>query len=243
MTPKGTLLPLENLSMADRVEGKLLAYFEEMAFKPGDSLPNELEISQKLGVSRPIVREALSRLRMLGMIETKTRRGMIMTKPDLLGGLQRVLNPFILSKDNLDDLFELRLILEMGIAELLFVRRSEEKLHELEAIVVRQEQLPMLTKEDEVEFHGKLYEMTENQTFKRFQSLLMPVFDHVFKEYHEHGRRSTATSTVTHRDLLNVIRTGNPALFREAMLDHLAPYFSGISNRSSGEVSSASGSV
>lgn len=233
MTPKSSLLPLENVSMADRVEGKLREYFEEMAFKPGDSLPNELEISQKLSVSRPIVREALSRLRMLGMIETKPRRGMVMSKPDLLGGLERVLNPLILSKENLDDIFELRLILEMGIAEFLFARRSEEKLRELEEIVVRQERLPMLGKEDEVEFHGKLYEMTENQTFKRFQSLLMPVFDHVFREYHEHGRRTNVTSTVTHRDLLNVLRTGTPAVFREAMLNHLAPYFSSIANRSS----------
>lgn len=219
--------------MADRVEGKLREYFEEMAFKPGDSLPNELEISQRLGVSRPIVREALSRLRMLGMIETKPRRGMIMAKPDLLGGLQRVLNPLILSQENLDDLFELRLILEMGIAELLFARRSEAKLRELEAIVSRQEQLPVLNKEDEVEFHGKLYEMTENQTFRRFQSLLIPVFDHVFKTHHEHGRRVDVSGTVTHRDLLNVLKNGNPAAFREAMLDHLAPYFSGVQARSS----------
>lgn len=231
MSSKNSLVPLETVSMADRVEEKLREYFEEMAFKPGDSLPNELEISQKLGVSRPIVREALSRLRMLGMIDSKPRRGMTMSKPDLLGGLERVLNPLILSKENLDDIFELRLILEMGIAEFLFARRSEEKLCELEAIVTQQEQLPVLTKEDEINFHGKLYEMTENQTFSRFQTLLLPVFEHVFREYYEHGRRLNVTTQVTHRDLLNILKTGTPVAFREAMLKHLEPYFSSIKHR------------
>ena len=126
------LVPLGSLSMTDRVENILREYFAENKFKPGDALPNETDIAAQLNVSRNVVREALSRLRMLGMIEARPRRGMIIAQPDLLAGLEKVLNPLILSIDNLKDIFEMRLILEMGIAEFLFVRKTRKDIEELE---------------------------------------------------------------------------------------------------------------
>lgn len=224
-TQKKGLRPLNSMSMTDRVENILREYFQENAFKPGDPLPNEVEIADKLNVSRNVVREALSRLRMLGMIESRTRRGMVMARPDILGGIERVLNPFILGKDTLKDIFELRLILEMGIAEFLFARKNQEEIEELEAIVERKSALPEPTKEDEIEFHGKLYNMTGNETFKRFQILLLPVFEYVFEEYTKKEKKIQVTRRVTHKDLLNVLKKGNPEKFREAMRVHLAPYY------------------
>lgn len=181
------LVPLGSLSMTDRVENNLREYFKENRFKPGDPLPNEIEIANQLNVSRNVVREALSRLRMLGMIEARPRRGMVMAQPDLLAGLEKVLNPLILSTDNLKDIFEMRLILEMGIAEFLFARKTKKDIEELEQIVARQEDQFVPSRADEIVFHGKLYEMTGNETFTRFQTLLMPVFDHVFSEYYDKG--------------------------------------------------------
>ena len=59
----------------------------------GDSIPNEIELSSALGVARSVLREALSRLKMMGMIESRTRRGMILTEPFILGGMKRVVDP------------------------------------------------------------------------------------------------------------------------------------------------------
>lgn len=224
---KPLLKPLESLSMTDRVENKLREFFEENAFKPGDALPNELEIAERLQVSRSVVREALSRLRMLGMIEARPRRGMVMSRPDVLGGIERVLNPYILGKDTLKDIFELRLILEMGLAELLFARKTTKAITELEAIVQKQVQLKTLSKEDEIEFHGKLYEMSGNETLKRFQILLFPVFDHVY-EYSKKDAEIKIQDPVTHKDLVNVLKKGTPEKFRAAMQKHLSPYYQSI---------------
>ncbi|MCE7070873.1 GntR family transcriptional regulator [Dyadobacter sp. CY327] len=225
ITKANTLEPMESLSMTDRVENILREYLTENGFKPGDSLPNETEIAQKLNVSRNVVREALSRLRMLGMVETRTRRGMVMSQPDLLAGIEKVMNPSILSKGNMKDIFELRLILEMGISEFLFARKTEKDLKDLEAIVLKQKGLKSLTKEDEVEFHSKLYEMTGNDTFKRFQILLLPVFDHVFLNYFERGAHTEIQNTSSHYDLFTVLRDGTADDFRKAMHSHLAPYY------------------
>jgi GntR family transcriptional repressor for pyruvate dehydrogenase complex len=224
-TSVSPLEPLGSLSMTDRVENILRAYFAENKFKPGDSLPNEIEIANQLNVSRNVVREALSRLRMLGMIEARPRRGMIMGQPDVLASLEKVMNPLILSIDNLKDIFEMRLILEMGIAEFLFARKKKKDIEELEGIVARQKHKVVLSRVDEITFHGKLYEMTGNETFTRFQTLLMPVFDHVFSEYYDKGVKVEIPEPVSHQDLVDILKEGTADQFRKAMYTHLMPYY------------------
>lgn len=224
-TRVASLTPIGSLSMTDRVENILREYFAENKFKPGDPLPNEIDIASQLNVSRNVVREALSRLRMLGMVEARPRRGMVMAQPDLLAGLEKVLNPLILSIDNLKDIFEMRLILEMGIAEFLFARKTKKQVDELEALVKEQKDIFMPTKEEEVAFHGKLYEMTGNETFLRFQTLLMPVFDHVFSEYYDRGLKVEIPRPVIHQDLVEILKNGTAGEFRNAMYTHLLPYY------------------
>ncbi|MFA7473335.1 MAG: FadR/GntR family transcriptional regulator [Spirosomataceae bacterium] len=219
------LEPLGALSMTDRVENILRQYFTDNKFKPGDALPNEIEIARQLNVSRNVVREALSRLRMLGMIEARPRRGMVMAQPDLLAGLEKVMNPLILSIDNLKDIFEMRLILEMGIAEFLFARKTKKDIAELEILVENQHDPYSPSKDEEVAFHSKLYEMTGNETFARFQTLLMPVFEYVFSEYYDRGNHVQIPEPIIHRDLVEILKNGNADEFRKAMYTHLLPYY------------------
>lgn len=126
---------IETTTMADMVEVRLRDYLKKKAFKPGDALPKELELASALNVSRNVVREALSRLRMLGMIESKKKRGTFISEPDILGGFERVMDPILLDQKTLQDLFELRLVLEMGLADILFTRKTETDILELEQIV------------------------------------------------------------------------------------------------------------
>src|SRR5690606_15877004 len=219
------LEPLGALSMTDRVENILRQYFTDNKFKPGDALPNEIEIARQLNVRRNVVREALSRLRMLGVIEARPRRGRVMAQPDLLAGLERVMNPLILSIDNLKDIFEMRLILEMGIAEFLFARKTKKDIAELEILVENQHDPYSPSKDEEVAFHSKLYEMTGNETFARFQTLLMPVFEYVFSEYYDRGNHVQIPEPVIHRDLVEILKNGNADEFRKVMYTHLLPYY------------------
>src|SRR5688500_16518177 len=88
-------------TMAEVVEVRLREYLKKKALKPGDALPTEMELAEALGVSRNVLREALSRLKMLGIVETRKKRGMILTSPDILGSLERVLDPAIIDENTL----------------------------------------------------------------------------------------------------------------------------------------------
>ncbi len=219
---------ISTLSMAEVVEVKLREYFKVKQFKPGDSLPTEMEIADALGVSRNVVREALSRFKMLGMIETKKKKGMFMSNPDVLGALERVLDPLIIDTTTLQDIFELRLVLEMGMADLLFLRKNDADIKILEAIAAseRNADKDFIIK-NEINFHGKLYEMTGNITLKRFQNMLLPIFDYVIS--HELERKK---GKVGHRDLVEILKNGSVTEFKTGMYEHLKPHFDRVIDQS-----------
>ena len=209
-------------TMTDIVEVQLREYLKKKSFLPGDVLPKEVEMAEALGVSRNVVREALSRLRMLGMIETKKRRGMVLARPDILGAFERVLDPLIIDKDTLRDIFELRLVLEMGLAELIYARKTDKEVQELKEIAIRQMDgnKENFRVKNEIEFHGKLYEMSGNDTLKRFQNMLLPIFGYVVKTEPEF-----ISGKVSHVGLATILEKGSKEDFRQGMYEHLKPHF------------------
>ncbi|WP_242202084.1 FadR/GntR family transcriptional regulator [Aestuariivivens insulae] len=224
------ITPLENLSLVDKVENRLKEYFRENNLKIGDSIPKELEFAEALGVSRTVIREALLRLRTIGVIESKKRKGMVLTQPDIIQNFEKAIEYNLLGEQTLTDIFELRLILEMGMADLLFARMTKEDIEDLDTIVAEQEKEEVNTSifslEHEIAFHGKLYEMSNNTTLQRFQDLLLPVFSYVHDNMSPEAKnfKYSKGTFVTHRDLLNILKTGTPERFREAMRNHLEPH-------------------
>jgi GntR family transcriptional regulator, transcriptional repressor for pyruvate dehydrogenase complex len=220
-----------SITLVDHVEDKLLDYFKRNNMKPGDAIPNETELAESLGVARSVLREALSRLRMLGMIESRTRRGMILTEPHILSGLEKVIDPLILGDETLFNLLGFRVALEIGICNNIFENLTDTFVEELEMIVnnsvVYDNNLYLPVNEHE--FHSKLYEITGNKTIMQFQQIIYPVslfvkdkfvdfFEPTNKELIKNGK------IVSHRDLLNHIKSGDRDGFRKAIEMHFDTY-------------------
>lgn len=224
------LEPLKNLSLVDKVEIRLIDFFKENKLKIGDSIPKELDFAEALGVSRTVVREALLRLRTIGIIESKKHKGMVLTEPDIILNIEKALDTKLFGQETLKDIFELRLILEMGMADSLFARKTNEDIEELYSIVEKEEKdhidTTLFRLEYEIRFHGKLYEMSGNSTLQRFQNLLLPVFQY----FHDlklptDEKFQYSQKFVSHRDLLNELESGTPESFRKGMRQHLEPHF------------------
>ena len=98
---------IDTSSLVDKVERNLVELFVEKGFKVGDSIPKELELSEALGVSRTVIREALLRLRMMGLIDSKKKRGAVLTSPDLVSILGKSMNPKVLDESTLKEIFEM----------------------------------------------------------------------------------------------------------------------------------------
>ena len=102
---------LDDATLVDKVEKSIIDYIKNNALKVGDALPKELEIAESLGVSRTAVREAMLRLRTLGLIESRKHRGMVILEPDLVHNFEKMLDPALVNVKKLSLLFELRLML------------------------------------------------------------------------------------------------------------------------------------
>src|ERR1700728_3310117 len=108
------------------------------SLKPGDQLPAERDLAQRLGVSRTAVREAVKALREKGLVEAYSGRGTFITDGTTQAVRQSLdLMVKIGQPEGSTHLAEVRAILEPGIAALAAVRAKEEDLAAMrEAVVV-----------------------------------------------------------------------------------------------------------
>jgi len=227
------------VTLVDQVEDKLLEYFKTREITPGDHIPNEHELAEALGVGRSVLREALSRLRMLGLIETRTRRGMILTEPALFDGLKRVVEPQMLGEEALFNLLGFRISLEVGICELIFANINDNHIKELEEIVNRGTVLSDggYSPDSEFEFHTKLCEITGNKSIIEFQNVIRPVSVFITRKYKEYFLpenieiEKTGGKRINHKDLFELLRKRNKKGFRKAIIQHFAPYYSFLGKR------------
>lgn len=119
----------QNLSRqtAQRLYNQIVA---EKRLAPGEKLPNELELSRQLNVSRATLREAIRTLTTQGVLEVRRGRGTFVSEQvervDDFGfsALDRV-------RGQLRDLFELRAIFEPQAARLACRRATGEELDEI----------------------------------------------------------------------------------------------------------------
>ncbi|MBL0233754.1 MAG: FadR family transcriptional regulator [Chitinophagaceae bacterium] len=222
-----SLITIDNSSLVDKVEASLVSLLQQQKLKIGDQIPKETDLAKTLGVSRTVIREALLRLRMMGLIESKKKKGSIITSPDIFGNLGKSMNPHILDQETLREMFEIRLVLEIGMADLLFHRITKQDIEELKVIVSNEPpatQYHLFNIEHEIAFHGKLYEITGNNAMKKFQKMLLPVFDYV----HQSGllkRQPMLKVFVSHTELVSILENGNPEKFRSGMRNHLENHF------------------
>jgi GntR family transcriptional repressor for pyruvate dehydrogenase complex len=218
---------VDTSTLTDRVEANLVELLQIKKLKVGDIIPKEIELAEMLGVSRTVVREALLRLRVMGLIESKKKKGTVITSPDIFAVISKSMNPYILDEETLKEMFELRLALEIGMADLLFFRKTKQDIEELYAVVGNERSSSsqfLFNIEHEIAFHGKLYEITGNDTMKKFQRLLLPIFDYV----HRSGLLKAHLKTVdfvSHKELIEILENGSPEQFRTGMRNHLENHF------------------
>jgi GntR family transcriptional regulator, transcriptional repressor for pyruvate dehydrogenase complex len=221
------LAMIDTSSLVDRVEMNLIDLLIQKNLKVGSSIPTEVELAGALGVSRSVIREALVRLRMIGLIETKKHRGTIITNPNLLALLEKRMIPQVLDDATLREIFELRLVLEIGMADFIMERVTPDQVAELKEIVANEPDLTTTLQfqiQHEIAFHGKLYEITGNETLKKFQKMLLPVFDYV----HQSGllkKEAIIRKYVSHKGLVDIIEHGSAEMLRNAMRNHLENHF------------------
>ena len=215
---------VEEGTLVKQTQKKVLEYIAKHNYQIGEALPKEEEFTELLGVSRVVVREALSSLRALDILETRRKRGTVLKSSNIFNGMQTIIDSGTLQKNALRDLYELRLMLEIGMVDFIFMRKTDKDLDKLQAIVDKDE-LTLNIEESirlDILFHSTLYEISGNDSLKQFQRMLEPLFSVYLP-------RTRERSIIDHAGLLEILRFSTPEMFRAAMRLHLNVQFENMS--------------
>lgn len=194
-------------------------------YGPGDRLPSERQLAQQLQVSRTSVREALSRLETLGLLEGRHGLGTFVKVPSS-EIIQASLFPHILSdKKTLEKVFEIREIIEVEAAARAAKRATSYHLssmrrwvEEMETCIARSNVDGIVTAD--VEFHRQVIIATGNQ-------ILVDLMDSIADLLRAMRRDSIklpellSEQTAGHRAILAEIEAGRSQGAARAMRDHL----------------------
>lgn len=122
-----TLLP-------QTVAREIQTMIQSGVLKPGEKIQSQRELSEKFGVSRASLREALLTLETLGMVKTEAGRGTFVTEPaERAAGPAANMAPWRYSQSySAFDVFQTRALLEGEIAKLAAGRLTQRQLDEME---------------------------------------------------------------------------------------------------------------
>ena len=151
-------------TVAAQVISQLTDLVKDGSINPGDRLPSERDMAEELGVSRPPLREALRALEYAGIIETRYGDG-IYVKSSVFPTESTPLFSSLLNQYSLEEMIEMRKIVEIAAVKLAIQRATTEDLEMLQSIFNRaklhvDQMEPFI--ECDLAFHSSIAEIARN---------------------------------------------------------------------------------
>lgn len=167
------LSPVTRKPLYEQLVEHLRAYVVEAGLSAGDRLPSERELSERLGVSRASLRQAIVALQVQGILEVKHGEGTFLRTARMdtlpiaeLADLKR----------RLPDILDAREAIEVKLAELAAERRTESDLAALYAALVRmQQEIDSGTtgEQGDRDFHQSVVRAAHSEVLARMYTLLL----------------------------------------------------------------------
>ncbi len=193
------------------------------ALKHGDRLPSERELSEQFKVSRSSVREAIRSLELQGLVVSKRGSGTFINTENLEAALDLVTANLNVGGEALQDVFEMRHLMEPHIAALAAQRATAEEVAEMREILEEQQRqvdLGGTGVESDTAFHFALAAATHNSALVKVVSAIEDILQMSRdKSLQEPGRPQR--SLASHCQILRMVETGDVPGAQQAMDHHL----------------------
>lgn len=159
-------------TLPDEVARRLRQSIESGELKPGEQLPSQADLSEAYGVSRPVIREAISLLKSEGLVIAQQGRGQFVSAE---GNRVFRLQPNFDDTGDLPLLLEFLMSVEIVAAELAAERRSEKELGDIKAALDdlwEAIQVGGSGVDEDMRFHQAILKASHNHYFCTFGAFL-----------------------------------------------------------------------
>jgi DNA-binding FadR family transcriptional regulator len=212
------------VSRVEEAYRQILGIITESTLGEGDRLPSEEDMAARFGVSRPVVRQALTRLQQAGVIEVRWGSGSYVRHA---ASTASSFGP-VRSLNEVRQVYELRATVESGAAALAAQRRPVTALaaaHQALAKLDEALAADAVGHEADLEFHFAIASASGNPFFERVLQCLRTSMDFAISLSRSlsltHPKERLRTVQAEHIAILRAIEAGDAELASAAMRTHL----------------------
>ncbi len=206
----------------DQIQEAIKQYILDNRLQDGDKLPSENSLSKQLGVSRNSVREAVQSLASLGIIEVRRGSGLYVKGFTLKPLVDNLSYGVLFDLRELEDLLQVREVLESGMVDLALPHLTGERLALLDSIVAQMlvlaEQGEPLVEMDRL-FHLEMFRPVGNSILLQLQDIFWSALRNALNHINIADNNPIRTAQL-HGAVVGAARSGDPEMVRRALSRH-----------------------
>lgn len=218
-----TLVVNNNQDVQNVIIGKIRDLINFKNLEPGDKLPSERMLSDKFGVTRSNVREAIQKLEFYGILKSIPQSGTFVANIGVVAMNGMIEDILRLDEPDFKSLVETRILLELKTVRLASLRRSEDDLKKIKEALDDYESVALSGKDavqEDLLFHLAIAKASGNSTMNTFMLTITPQIIINFEKYHVCDTNQAIEGVKEHTEIYEAIKKQDPKLAKQKMKDH-----------------------
>lgn len=192
--------------------------------KAGDKLPSERKLSEKFGIGRTHIRNAIKKLEFYGILISHPQSGVIVKGADLAAMEGLITNVMKIESPDFFSLVETRCFMEIFSVEQAALRRTEQDIKTLEEALEAFEEkvnsnLP--AENEDFQFHLKIAEASHNTVIKTLMLIVLPDILEIYRRENVCANQGFIKSVNEHKNIMKAIKEGDSEMASSYMKEHL----------------------
>lgn len=219
--------PIKTRKIYEEIVDQLKALIFKGNLKPGDKLPAERELSERLGVSRASVREALTALEAMGILDIRPGEGTFVRQTSQSSTIEPLAWVLAVERNPVAQLMEVRRVLEVEAAGFAALRVTERQLADIEEALKSMKEAAEkkeLAVDYDLKFHYAIARATQNTVLLRIMNTVADIMHKTFRDGRQRLYDSPGMAEQIiqeHYSILKAIKNRQPEDARRCMLEHL----------------------
>jgi len=215
------LKPIKTKKIYEEIVDQIKQHLKEGTLKPGDKLPSEKNLIQTFKVSRASIREALSALESMGILEVRSGEGTYISEIRINSVHNAIISNLLIGQSNIKELLEIRKILELHAVEHAVLVSDEEKLAEIEKSLMYADENISLMQAD-YQFHYSIVLLTQNSLIIKLMDVISEQIIGIINDLNIGNERIKSICNIEeHVEIIRAIKQKDTKIAQNIMIKHI----------------------